>query len=826
LSHEAENYTIPAFVAVYVRNTTVALDHLINLHRIEDTRQQFITSIQTGPSDFNFLPSNLDHISNYVKDLANRASQCSTCHHVSATAEQIKDLQLHITDYQQALDRLSSAPVAVRASGTLKRKADAMGNDLLERTKAMSVRTNAGFDLMTKVEMRKIERIWAVLSAAVTLTLLLGALVAVRLMRSITGPLSALVTATRMIAAGDLGYTLECKDGTEFGELTKHFNMMSRSLKKSYDKLEQEISERTATETELKKSGQSLKESEERYALAARGANDGLWDWDLRNNKIHYSCRWKAMLGYDEPEIGEKPEEWFSRVNPHDRDELEAKIAAHLEGRNPHFEAEYRVMHRNGTYLWLLNRGLAVRNNDGKAYRMAGSLTDITSRKKAEEHLLHDAFHDALTGLPNRALCLDRIEHAISAMKRRPESLCAVLFLDMDRFKTINDSLGHAVGDLFLISVGRKLVDCVRPGDTVARLGGDEFVVLLENIGDLSDALEVVERIRMKMSVPLPIKGHKINTSVSIGIALGSDRYERPEQVLRDADIAMYRAKARDNTSYELFDSKMHAGILERLQLESDLRRVLERRELVLFYQPIIHLKTQRLAGFETFVRWHHPTRGLLSPLEFIPLAEENGQIATLGEWIFGEACRGLIALQQQYPMQPPLTMSINISAKQFVQPDMADRTALIVTETGVDPRNLVLDITESAIMENVESAVATMHKLRDMGMHIHIDDFGTGYSSLGYLHRFPVNSLKIDRSFINGMTIDGRNNDVILSIMSLAKSLNFEVIAEGVEREHHLRSIKDLQCQYGQGYLFAAPMEQGELEGWLRNEHVHASAF
>lgn len=801
---------------------------------------------------------------------------------------------------------------------------------------------NTTTTLSPLVNLHQIERVWAILLATITLTFLLGAIVAVRLRRSITGPINTLLTASRMIASGELGYTIDYKDRTEFGELAKHFNIMSRSLKNSYSKLEREISDRAATEaalkkseaflntifnsirdpfciidrdyrivraneayaemkgmalidligrscrealqkrdntcdgctvrmtfangdpcakekeelspdgastwlaihtypildpqgnishvieytrdiTERKRSEQSLKESEERYALAARGTNDGLWDWDLRNNKIHYAYRWKAMLGYDKADISDHPEEWFSRVNPDDRDELEAKVAAHIHGRNPHFEAEYRIMHRDGTYRWVLNRGLAVRNNDGQAHRMAGSQTDITSRKKAEEQLVHDAFHDALTGLPNRALCLDRLQHAVLAMKRRPHPRYAVLFLDVDRFKIINDSLGHTVGDLFLIAVGRKLADCIRPGDTVARLGGDEFAVLLENIGDLGDAIDVVERIRGNMEIPQVIKGHEIFSSVSIGIALGSDHYERPEQVLRDADIAMYQAKGRGNAYYEVFDSKMHANILDRLQLESDLHRALDHRELVVFYQPIIHLKTQRLTGFEALVRWNHPTRGLLYPPEFIPLAEESGQIAAIGEWIFKEACRGLIALQKQYPMQPPLTMSINISAKQFAQPDLTDKTAAIVGEAGVDPRSLVVEITESMIMENVEAAVATMNKLREMGINIHIDDFGTGYSSLSYLHRFPINALKIDRSFINKLTADGRNNEVILSIVSLANSLNFEVIAEGLEMEHQLNNIKDLQCQYGQGYLFARPMEPGELGEWMKAEQLHA---
>jgi EAL domain-containing protein (putative c-di-GMP-specific phosphodiesterase class I) len=321
------------------------------------------------------------------------------------------------------------------------------------------------------------------------------------------------------------------------------------------------------------------------------------------------------------------------------------------------------------------------------------------------------------------------------------------------------------------------------------------------------------------MDPPILVKGHEIFTSVSIGIALGSERYERPEQVLRDADIAMYQAKGRGSACYEVFDATMHANILDRLQLEADLRGALGHKELVVFYQPIFHLTTRRLIGFEALVRWKHPKRGFLYPLDFIPLAEENGQIGVMGEWILREAFRHLKEFQKQYRAQPPLTMSVNISSKQFAQQDMADKVSEILKETGVDPQSIVLEITESMIMENVEAAVATMSRLRSMGINIHIDDFGTGYSSLSYLHRFPVNALKIDRSFINKLSADGGNSEVVLSIISLANSLNFEVIAEGVELEHQLNNIKELRCQYGQGYLFARPMEPGEVGEWLKAE-------
>jgi diguanylate cyclase (GGDEF)-like protein/PAS domain S-box-containing protein len=570
--------------------------------------------------------------------------------------------------------------------------------------------------------------------------------------------------------------------------------------------------------TERKKAEDALKESEERFALAARGANDGLWDWNLRNRKVYFSSRWKSMLGFDENEINDDPEEWLSRVHPDDRKKLEAGITAHLNRQNPHFEGEYRIMHKDGTYRWVLSRGLAVRDDEGYAYRMAGSQTDITLRKKVEDQLIHDAFHDALTGLPNRALFLDRLQHLITTSRRRVDVNYAVLYLDMDRFKIVNDSLGHTIGDQLLIAVGRKLSECIRPGDTVARLGGDEFAILLENISELKDAVDVAERIHQKMSTSVMVKDHELFSSFSIGIALGSDHYERPEQVLRDSDIAMYLAKGRGTANYEIFDTNMHASILYRLQMESDLRGALEHREFIVLYQPIINLKTHRLTGFEALVRWNHPKRGLIYPMEFIQMAEESGHILAIGDWILQEACSNLKRLQEKYPAQPPLNMSVNISSKQFVQHDLVNKVAGIIRETRIDPHSLVLEITESMIMESLDTAVATMNGLREMGIQIHLDDFGTGYSSLSYLHSLPINALKIDRSFISKLKANGENQEVILSIISLANNLHLDVIAEGIEMEYQMDKVTALLCNLGQGYFFAYPMDQNGIDAWLKS--------
>ena len=446
--------------------------------------------------------------------------------------------------------------------------------------------------------------------------------------------------------------------------------------------------------------------------------------------------------------------------------------------------------------------------------------SDITEKKKADEQHRYDAFHDPLTGLPNRALFMNRLQHVITASHRRYGiSNYAVFFLDMDRFKVINDSHGHTVGDQLLVVVGRKLADCIRPGDTIARLGGDEFALLLQNISDAASTATIAGRIREKLAVPIDIKGHKIFTSISIGIALGSDGYERPEQVLRDADIAMYEAKGRGNASYEIFDIKLHANILDRLQLVSDLRAAVDNKELILYYQPILNLQTQQFTGFEALVRWNHPKRGLIYPLEFIPLAEEHGLIYQIGAWIIHEACRELKLLQIRYPAQPPLNMSVNISSRQFSQQDLASMLSGFLTDTSVDPNTLILEITESMIMENVDAAVETMKRLRSMGIRLYIDDFGTGHSSLSYLQLFPVSALKIDRSFINKLTSGGENQEIITHIVSLAKSLNFDVIAEGVEMEHQLANVQNLHCGYCQGFFFARPMDFNAIDAWMQRQ-------
>ncbi len=446
--------------------------------------------------------------------------------------------------------------------------------------------------------------------------------------------------------------------------------------------------------------------------------------------------------------------------------------------------------------------------------------TEIEERKHVEAQLLYDAFHDALTGLPNRALFVDRLEHVISSASRHPDEIYAVLFLDLDRFKVINDSLGHLVGDHLLVAVGERLSSSLRPGDTVARLGGDEFGILLEGIRAAADAMQVAERTQKALSGSVQVEGHEMFITASIGIAIQSERYTKPDQVLRDADIAMYQAKLKGKACSEIFDAEMHGSVVDRMQLEADLRRAVEHgEEFLLHYQPIVALRTGKLIGLEALLRWRHPGRGLLSASDFVPLAEESGIIVPMGEWAIRSACQQLRAWHERLPALASVTMSVNVSGRQFRRPDCIDAVGRVVRESGVDPRNVAVEVTESVIMNDVEASAAKLARLRDMGIQIHVDDFGTGYSSLSYLHRFPITAVKIDRSFVAGLPSHPESEEVIKAIVSIAESLDFDVIAEGVEGESHVKRLEELRCRYGQGFFISRPMDAAAVEAWLAGQ-------
>jgi diguanylate cyclase (GGDEF)-like protein/PAS domain S-box-containing protein len=567
-----------------------------------------------------------------------------------------------------------------------------------------------------------------------------------------------------------------------------------------------------------KRAQEALKESEERYALAARGSNDGLWDWNLSANVVHFSPRWKAMLGYQEGQIGDRPEEWFDRIHDADRERVKEEIAAHQKGLTPHFESEHRVLHKDGSFRWMLSRGVAVHNASGNALRMAGSQTDITEGKVS----------DPLTGLPNRLLFIDRVGRLIKHTRRRKDDLFAVLFLDLDGFKMINDSMGHLMGDQLLLGVANRLEKCLRSSDTVARLGetftvarlgGDEFTVLLDDIKDPSDAKRAADRMMKALASPFILGGKEVFTSVSIGIALSTSAYEQPEEILRDADTAMYRAKSLGKARYEVFDADMRASVMARLQLETDLRRAIERGEFRNFYQPIVALVSGEIAGFEALLRWQHPTRGLLGPIEFIPVAEETGLIRELGWWNLREACRQISEWRASLIAHRHLTISVNLSAKQFLQPNLVEDIRKLLHELALPPEALKLEITESTVMADPSAAVEMLQQIKSLGIHLAIDDFGTGYSSLSYLHRFPLDTLKIDRSFISGMGNDGEGMEIARTILPMANNLRLDVVAEGIETVQQVALLKKLQCKYGQGYYFSRPLSAEGTAALLAGE-------
>ena len=559
----------------------------------------------------------------------------------------------------------------------------------------------------------------------------------------------------------------------------------------------------------LQQAEAALQESEERYILAAKGANDGLWDLDLRRHSLFVSPRWEAQAGLAEGQGPKTLEAWLDLALPEDRQALQERLNAHLEGRTDHFEAEYRLRHQErGDHRWVLARGLAVRDAEGKAVRAAGSQTDIHLAKSREGSLLKDALQDPLTGLPNRALVLDRLGRCLARAKRRKGYAFALLFLDTDNFKAVNQSLGHAAGDALLKELAARLETALRPGDTVGRLGGDEFAVLLDDLTKKDDALLVAKRILQDCEKPFVVMGREVFATVSVGIAISQEDLSAPGVLLRDAETAMVQAKAQGRSRLVVFEPGMHQAAVSRMDLESGLRKALSEGQFRLHYQPIVRIADGELLGFEALARWMHPERGMILPGEFIPAAEESGLILPLGRLVLSQ---GLQALADWGKEGRALKLSVNLSPRQLEDPDLLRELDDALKATGVKPQRLQLEVTEGVLMSNRQGATRALEALRSRGLSIAIDDFGTGYSSLSYLHQFPVETLKIDRAFVSRMDGLPVNEAVTSAVISLGRNLGLQLVAEGIETEMQARRLKALGCQAGQGYWYAKPLPEAE---------------
>ncbi|QIR35436.1 EAL domain-containing protein [Tolypothrix sp. PCC 7910] len=574
----------------------------------------------------------------------------------------------------------------------------------------------------------------------------------------------------------------------------------------AYEQLQTELTERQRTEA-------NLRQSEQRYASLAAAAPVGIFRTDAQGNCVYVNERWCKIAGLNLEEA--QGSGWVKALHPDDRQKVAAEWYSAAQENRP-FQLEYRFQQSDKTIAWVFGQAVAEYNPAGQITGYIGTITDISDRKQAEEQLLYNALHDTLTGLPNRNFLMERLELAIQRAKRRENYHFAVLFLDMDRFKLINDSLGHLAGDELLTLIAQKLKSKIRATDLAARLGGDEFVVLLEDLRGIEEAVYVAERLIQEFQVPITLNGYEFFLTTSIGIVFAQDNYHQASDLLRDSDIAMYRAKAQGKSCYKIFDAQMHNQALIRLNLENDLRKALEREEFIAYYQPIVDINTQNLIGFEALVRWQHPTRGFVSPIEFVSIAEETGLIVPLDRWMLYTACQQLATWKTQFSSQLPLKVSVNMSVQDLRKANLIKDVETILAQTGLDGQCLTLEITESMLIDNIMETIKVLEQLKRLGIQISIDDFGTGYSSLNYLHRLPADTLKIDRCFIQQMQEGNRNYQVVKTIITLSNQLGLGVVAEGIETQQQLQSLQHLGCEFGQGYLFSKPLANRDIETLL----------
>jgi diguanylate cyclase (GGDEF)-like protein/PAS domain S-box-containing protein len=571
--------------------------------------------------------------------------------------------------------------------------------------------------------------------------------------------------------------------------------------------LEQEILDR-------KQAQQLLQESEQRLESILNSLEEVVWSFSIDGTRALYvNAAVEKVYGRPRADFYQNSRLWLEMIHAEEAEKIE-RICQEWQQAGS-FTVEYQMLRPDGDVRWLRDRGHVVYDAQGVAKRLDRVVYDITEQKRAEETLIYNALHDDLTGLPNRTLFMDRVEQTLKQSRRNPQYLFAVLFIDLDRFKVINDSLGHAVGDQLLISFAQLLEQNLRSVDSIARLGGDEFTILLDNISGIHEAIVIAERIQSAVRAPLQLKNHAVVVSASIGIVLSSDKYNHASELLRDADIAMYHAKDLGKARYAIFDQAMYAQALETLKLENDLRQALDQHELQLYYQPIVNLHTHQLTGFEALLRWQHPERGLISPSQFIPNAEENGLIVPIGEWVIRQACQQLQRWTIQFPLAHALKLSINLAWKQFVEPKLVQCLDQILLDTGLNGHALILEVTESMLMTPGQDTLNTLQQLKARDIQLSIDDFGTGYSSLSYLHRFPMDTLKIDRTFVSRMeTLE--NFEIVKTIITLAHTLGMSVVAEGVETPKQFEQLRSLGCELAQGYYLSLPLESQAVTALL----------
>lgn len=562
--------------------------------------------------------------------------------------------------------------------------------------------------------------------------------------------------------------------------------------------------------TDRRRAQDALRASEERFRALVQNASDMISILDPEGAVLYASPSHFRLLGHaPESFVGGS---YLDFVHSEDRPLVANVLQCVVDLPHENLTVEYRCRHRDGTWITIESTASNLLAHPSVEGIVLNS-HDITDRKRAEERLLHDALHDELTGLPNRALFMDRLWQAMERSRREPDRLMAVLFLDVDQFKIVNDSLGHLVGDELLVQISRKLSAVIRPMDTIARIGGDEFAILIEGGHGVDDAVGVANRIHERLAAPINLGGHEVFITASIGIAVFTPDYEKPEDLLRDADTAMYRAKSSGRACHVVFHRGMHHFVMARLQLESDLRRAIERGQIEVHYQPFVDLGTGTVTGVEALMRWVHPRRGLIMPDDFLTVAEETGLIVPLGSYVLEQACRRVRNLQIKYPEHRELRLSVNLSNKQFFQSDLDEQIAGALAASGLDPGHLGLEITEGVIIRHAESASSRFSRLKALGVQLYLDDFGKGYSSLNYLHRYPMDILKIDRSFVSRMGEDGGNLSIVAAIVNLGHQLGMEVVAEGIQSLEQVAKLRGMGCEYGQGFFFSHPVDGAEVE-------------